>query len=129
MRGKRRLQPPTMNFNPLNLRPFEQSDFKLLRKLDSPIYRRTRELVIKGAKSPATPVTVEERAELVFQFTGPIARARRELKCGRNNFRAVAVQAVAGMAEADLAQALATIEQQFAAALDGGPKRNGETKP
>jgi hypothetical protein len=81
-----------------HLRPVVASDFILLKKLNSPLYRHMFDLAEhqravaageqpEGSEPPTTPYDEEECVEMVYQFTIPVAQARGEILRGREYFR------------------------------------------
>jgi hypothetical protein len=87
------------------LRPVVASDFILLKRLNSPLYRQTFALAeharqIKAgeippdAAAPATQYDDEECVEMIYQFTRPLAEVRAALQRGREKFRETALTAV-----------------------------------
>lgn len=94
------------NLHGFKLRPIVASDFILLRKLNSPLHKRTQAiaehaqkikagLVPEDAPLPKTDFEEEEAYEMIYQFTVPVSQARAELNKGREYFRECALRAVA----------------------------------
>jgi hypothetical protein len=87
------------------IRPVVASDFILLKRLDSPLYRQTFALAeharqIKAqeippdAQPPVTKYDDEECVEMIYQFTRPLEEVRRVLKRGRDHFRETALATI-----------------------------------
>jgi hypothetical protein len=136
----------------LTFRPATAGDVILLKQLDSPLIRRTAELVEHvrklqigelppGTEPPVTPYDDEEAVEMVFQFTRPIAEVRLALREGRAAFRRRALETIADTrAYPDLNALVAAAEECYLAATrtfqryraadgSGGEERNFSTPP
>lgn len=111
------------------IRPVVASDFAILRRLDSPLHRRTLELaehqrqIAAGtlppeAAPPETQFTEEELAEMVYQFTQPVRQVRAELARGRDAFRETALVAISDrLGVLDLPALVAAVVANFTAAF------------
>ncbi len=138
----------------LTFRPATAGDIIILKQINSPLIRRTAELLEHARKVqlgelpaeaplPVTPYDDEEAVEMVFQFTRPIAEVRRALRSGRAEFRRVALETVAdSRTYADLNELVAAAEACYLGATDtfqryrvanaaeeGGETRNFSTPP
>lgn len=123
----------------LTIRPVVASDFILLKKLNSPLYRRTFELAeharkIKAGEIPpesplpnATEFTDDECVEMIYQFTIPLPRARAELKRGREFFQEQAQLHVTDRAPVNaLPKLVATVVENFTQAFATAVQYEGE---
>ena len=108
------------------IRPVVASDFILLKKLNSPLYRRTFALaeharkiqtaeIPEGSPLPAAEnYDEEECVEMVYQFLIPLPQARAELKRGREFFREQAHVYVTDRAPVNaLPKLVATVIENF----------------
>lgn len=121
----------------ITLRPVVAGDFILLKKLDSPLYRRTFELAehqrrIKAgeipadAPLPATNFDEEECVEMIWQFTVPLPVARAALRKGREHFRETALQAITDQSPVDaLPQLVEAVVANFTAAFSTAVEYEG----
>ena len=110
-------------------RPVVAADFALLRRLDSPLFRRTLELaeyqrqialgkLSADAPAPETTFSEEELAEMVYQFTRPVREGRAQLAAGRDAFREAAMQAVSDrVSPLELPKLVAMVVDNFTAAF------------
>ncbi|TXH10004.1 MAG: hypothetical protein E6R03_15995 [Hyphomicrobiaceae bacterium] len=126
------------------IRPVVASDFILLKRLESPLYRQTFVLAeharkIKAgeippdAAPPATKYDEEECVEMIYQFTRPLAEVRTALQRGRIAFRETALQTITDaipLARMDeFPRLVATVVENFTAAFStavqyGDPKKD-----
>ena len=129
----------------IKLRPVTAGDFILLKKLNSPLYRRTFELaehqrkiaageIASDAKPPQTSFDDEECVEMIYQFSVTLPEARAQLRKGREHFREQAQQAITDKAPIDgLPKLVEAVVANFTAAFStavkyGSPaKEDGET--
>lgn len=124
----------------IKLRPVVASDFILLKKLNSPLYRRTFELaeharqvkageLAADAPPPQTNFDEEECVEMIYQFSIPLPQARAELKRGREFFREQAQQAITDHAPVDaLPRLVEAVVANFTAAFSTAVQYSGESK-
>ena len=126
------------------VRPCRGGDVILLRRLDSPLIRRTKEIVehfrkISAGEIPAdaelTPTSYEdeEAVEMVYQFIRPIEEVRAALDQGRKAFRETALRIVADRVNYNqLPELIAAVEASYQASFETVQKyepkgREGET--
>jgi hypothetical protein len=127
------------------LRPVVGGDVILLKRLDSPLIRRTKELVEhfrkvsmgvieEGTPCPESTYEDEEGVEMVYQFLVPIATARGALSLGRERFREIALQFVADRVPYPiLAELIAAVEmnyqKSFSTFLRYEARKEGDSQP
>lgn len=126
------------------LRPVVGGDIMVLKQIDSPLIRRTKQLIEhkrqlalneipEGTAPPASNYTDAELAEMVFQFTRPFTEVRDLLAKGVAHFRSTAALAIKeSLPQIMLSQLVAAVEinyqLSFATFLGYEPRKKDETK-
>jgi hypothetical protein len=112
------------------IRPCRGGDVILLRRLNSPLIRRTKEIVEHFRKVAAqelpldaemTPTSYEdeEAVEMVYQFVRPIEEVRAVLDRGRAEFRETALRLVADQVNyTQLPDLIAAVEASYQASFE-----------
>jgi hypothetical protein len=112
------------------IRPCLGGDVILLKRLDSPLIRRTKELVEhfrkvadgelpEDAALPNSEYSDEEAVEMIFQFLVPIDDARRMVNQGRGYYREAALRYVADeLPYPVIPELMDAVEQNYRASFD-----------
>lgn len=88
--------PPELTAAGIKLRPLVASDWAILKKIDSPILKELQATALDpNLPKPEIKYEEEDIWELLFIFSTPPERLRREMTMGRENFRNVAMQLTA----------------------------------